>query len=149
MLAEQHRNLEETKKAIREQVEQGMIQGYAETYLDIEAIPYHQLANHMSLPGGGDYAVIAEIDGQQWLPYMQAPQPGATYMTRNEDAKLQQGGGHWNQYSAEARTQQDLHQPFLPRPVPSHMWYLRGFVHFRFSPSKFSKAPSVEQRNPE
>ncbi|XP_069686383.1 uncharacterized protein [Periplaneta americana] len=116
MLAEQHRNLEETKKAIREQVEQGMIQGYAETYLDIEAIPYHQLANHMSLPGGGDYAVIAEIDGQQWLPYMQAPQPGATYMTRNEDAKLQQGGGHWNQYSAEARTQQ-----VPPYPVRQQM----------------------------
>ncbi|KAJ4434411.1 hypothetical protein ANN_22972 [Periplaneta americana] len=29
------------------------------------------------------------------------------------------------------------------------MWYLRGYVHFRFAPSTFSRTPSVEQRNPE
>ncbi|KAJ4436863.1 hypothetical protein ANN_16995 [Periplaneta americana] len=34
-------------------------------------------------------------------------------------------------------------------PSPSRMWYLRGYVHFRFSPSKFSRVPSVEQRNPD
>ncbi|KAJ9597216.1 hypothetical protein L9F63_011938, partial [Diploptera punctata] len=100
MLADQ-RSLEETKKAIRDQVEQGMIHGYTETYLDIEAIPYHQL-NHMNIPAGGDY-VIAEIEGQQWLPYMQAPQAGANYMMRsNEDIK----NGPWNQYATEARIQQ-------------------------------------------
>jgi hypothetical protein len=71
MLAEQQRKLEEAKKAFREHVEQGMIQGYTDTYLDTEAIPYHQLTNHMSLPGSGDYAVIAETEGQQWLPYVQ------------------------------------------------------------------------------
>ncbi|KAJ4452265.1 hypothetical protein ANN_03783 [Periplaneta americana] len=31
---------------------------------------------------------------------------------------------------------------------PSRMWYPRGYVQFG-SPSKFSRAPSVEQRNPE
>jgi hypothetical protein len=71
MLVEQQRSLEETKKAIREQVEQGMIQGYTETYLDIDTFPYHQLNGHMNLPGTRDYAVVAEIDGQQWLPYVQ------------------------------------------------------------------------------
>jgi hypothetical protein len=71
MLVEQQRSLEETKKAIQEQVEQGMIQGCTETYLDIDTIPYHQMTNHMNLPGSGDYSVLAEIEGQQWLPCMQ------------------------------------------------------------------------------
>jgi hypothetical protein len=70
-LAEQQRKLE-AKKAFREHVEHGMIQGYTDTYLDTEAVPYHhQLANHMSVPGSGDYNVIAENEGQQWIPYMQ------------------------------------------------------------------------------
>jgi septin family protein len=71
MLAEQERNLEETKKAIREQVEQAMIHGYTDPYTDTESIPYHPVTNHMSLPGSANYAVITEMEGQQWRPYMQ------------------------------------------------------------------------------
>jgi hypothetical protein len=36
MIAEQQRSLEETKRSIREQVEQGMIQGSTETVMYIQ-----------------------------------------------------------------------------------------------------------------
>ncbi|XP_021935742.1 transcription factor SOX-9-like isoform X2 [Zootermopsis nevadensis] len=105
MLAEQQRKLD-VKKAFGEHMEQGLIQGYTETYMDSEPIQYHQMANHKSLPVSGDSAVITETDSQQWLPYMQVPQPGSSYMMRgNEDARLQQGGP-WTEYMTETRGQE-------------------------------------------
>jgi hypothetical protein len=61
-------------------VEQVIIQGCTETYLDIEAIAYHQLTNHMNLPG---WPAVATI--------MQMPQSGAPYTMRSNEEQIKNG----------------------------------------------------------
>jgi hypothetical protein len=39
---------------------------HTETYFEMDSIPYYEMSNHTR-----EYAALAEIDGQQWLPYMQ------------------------------------------------------------------------------
>ena len=39
---------------------------HAETYFEMDAIPYYDMNNLTR-----EYAALAEIEGQQWLPYMQ------------------------------------------------------------------------------
>jgi hypothetical protein len=74
--------------------------------LDIESIPYNQLANYMNLLGSGVYTISAEMHGQQHLPYMHTPPSGASYMMRpNEETKIQQGDA-WIHYATENRQQQ-------------------------------------------
>jgi hypothetical protein len=84
LLAEQQRSLEEPKKAVREQVERGVIQGCAEIYLDIDFLPYQQLANHMNLPGSSSLST----DGQQLLPYVKMAQPDAPYVMRPNEEQI-------------------------------------------------------------
>jgi hypothetical protein len=71
MLVEQERSLQEATKGLQEHVEQNMIQGCTDTYLDVDTNPYHQSTNHVNTPRNGDYVVLTETDGQHWLPYVQ------------------------------------------------------------------------------
>jgi hypothetical protein len=71
MLVEQERSLQEATKGIQEQVEQNMIHGCTDSYLDVDTNPYHHSANHVNTARNGDYTVLTEMDGQQWLPYVQ------------------------------------------------------------------------------
>jgi hypothetical protein len=50
MLADQHRGSDR----------------HTETYFEMDSIPYYDMNNHTR-----DYLALGELDGQQWLPYMQ------------------------------------------------------------------------------
>jgi len=39
---------------------------HTETYFEMDTIPYYDMNNHTR-----DYLALGELDGQQWLPYMQ------------------------------------------------------------------------------
>lgn len=66
MLAQQQRRLEESKTAIKEQVDwdNRMLQNFPD-YLDL---PYSGL-NIPTNPS--DYAIVADVDTQSWYPYLQ------------------------------------------------------------------------------
>ncbi|XP_033608049.1 uncharacterized protein LOC117282450 [Cryptotermes secundus] len=106
MLVEQERSLQVATKGIQEQAEQNMIQGCTDSYLDVDTNPYHQSTNHVNTPRNGDYVVLTEMDGQQWLPYVQMPQSGTSYMPRpNDETKIQQGSP-WAHHATEIRQHQ-------------------------------------------
>jgi hypothetical protein len=39
---------------------------HTETYFEMDTIPYYDMNNHTR-----EYVALGELDGQQWLPYMQ------------------------------------------------------------------------------
>jgi hypothetical protein len=39
---------------------------HTEAYFEMDTIPYYDMNNHTR-----DYLALEELDGQQWLPYMQ------------------------------------------------------------------------------
>lgn len=70
-LAEQQRQLEDTKTAIREQVEQGMLY---DPYMDGGMLPYTMQGpmGFGSTSGNGQFAILTDIDNHpHWYPYLQ------------------------------------------------------------------------------
>ncbi|GLG95377.1 Protein of unknown function [Gryllus bimaculatus] len=138
------RSLEDMRNKIREQVEQGIVSNYPETMMEFEPITTYSLGQ-MGMPGGGDYAVVSDIDSHAWYSFAQASQHnGSSYVMRHSDDKVLPG--NWNiHYTADGHPQQGV--PYLMRSqMISSSGPYNGTLNQSSHPS--ASGPGINRSNP-
>ncbi|XP_071455663.1 uncharacterized protein [Hetaerina americana] len=122
----QEQHYEKTKASIRQQVEQGLLDGVYGNFMEMETVPYPTsrvvevtgsgcsdgfsnrsssdertgMGPHVTIPNGQEFTVYTDADGRQhWYPYVQA-----------DEIKVQNGGmNNWSQQHEQQALQQTPH----------------------------------------
>jgi hypothetical protein len=109
LLINQERSLQETTKGFPGQVGQNVYQRCVN--------PYQQPVSQMNAPQNWDCVVSSELNGQQWLSYIQVPQSNLLYTTGpNDEIKIQECDPMAHHMAAVHQQQVPCH-PVTPQQV--------------------------------